>query len=178
MAFVPDHSEGQVVRMKMKKMFIRLLDLDYLIAGLSLVILVLVTFAGVIFRYFLNNPIIWEEEIQLMMITWTIYFGASAAFRSGGHIAIDMIVDLFPEKVQKIFDILIFAVTTGVIVFLMLNGAALVNQFIRTNRVTNILHIPSQYVYIAIPAGCALMIVSNTMYFVMKMFHPEQKGEE
>ena len=144
--------------------------------GLSLVILVLVTFAGVIFRYFLNNPIIWEEEIQLMMITWTIYFGASAAFRSGGHIAIDMIVDLFPEKVQKIFDILIFAVTTGVIVFLMLNGAALVNQFIRTNRVTNILHIPSQYVYTAIPAGCALMIVSNTMYFVMKMFHPDRKS--
>ncbi len=177
MAFVPDRSERQGVRMKMKKMFARILDLDYLIAGLSLVILVLVTFTGVIFRYFLNNPIIWEEEIQLMMITWTIYFGASAAFRSGGHIAIDMIVDLFPKKVQKVFDILIFIVTTGVLVFLMINGAALVSQFIRTSRVTNILHIPSHYVYIAIPAGCVLMIISNTVYFVMKMFHPEQEGE-
>lgn len=162
----------------MKKILNRIMNLDYLIAGFSLVILVLVTFMGVIFRYFLNSPLIWEEEIQLMMITWTIYFGASAAFRSGGHIAIDMIVDSFPKKVQKIFDVLIFLVTTGVLIFLMVNGTALVDQFIRTGRVTNILHIPSQYVYIAIPVGCALMIISNTMYFVKRMFHPEQKGEE
>ena len=150
----------------MDKIINRILSIDYLIAGLCLTILVVVTFVGVIFRYFLNAPLIWEEEIQLMMITWTIYFGAAAAFRTGGHIAI-----------QKVFDILIFLVTTGVLGFLMMNGAALVRQFIRTGRTTNILRIPSQYVYVAIPVGCALMLVSNTVYFVRKLSGVEQ-GEE
>lgn len=162
----------------MNKIINRILGVDYLIAGVCLTILVLVTFLGVIFRYFLNSPLIWEEEVQLMMSTWTIYFGAAAAFRTGGHIAIDMIVDMFPKKVQKVFDVLIFLVTTGVLVFLMMNGAALVNQFIRTNRMTNILHIPSQYVYLAIPAGCGLMIISNTVYFGRKLSGLEQEGEE
>ncbi|MCI8295110.1 MAG: TRAP transporter small permease [Lachnospiraceae bacterium] len=161
----------------MDKIINRILSIDYLIAGLCLTILVVVTFVGVIFRYFLNAPLIWEEEIQLMMITWTIYFGAAAAFRTGGHIAIDMIVDMFPVKIQKVFDILIFLVTTGVLGFLMMNGAALVRQFIRTGRTTNILRIPSQYVYVAIPVGCALMLVSNTVYFVRKLSGVEQ-GEE
>ena len=161
----------------MDKIINRILSIDYLIAGLCLTILVLVTFVGVIFRYFLNAPLIWEEEIQLMMITWTIYFGAAAAFRKGGHIAIDMVVDLFPAKVQKVFDILIFLVTTGVLLFLMVNGGALVCQFIRTGRMTNILHIPSQFVYLAIPMGCALMLLSNTVYFARKRFGLEQEGE-
>lgn len=161
----------------MNKIINRVLGIDYLIAGLCLTILVLVTFVGVIFRYFLNAPLIWEEEIQLMMITWTIYFVAAAAFRTGGHIAIDMIVDMFPAKIQKVFDILIFLVTTGVLLFLMTNGGALVSQFIRTGRTTNILHIPSQFVYMAIPIGCALMLLSNTVYFVRKLFGMEQEGE-
>jgi len=164
--------------MKKSKRINRILGIDYAIAGISLAALIIITFVGVIFRYCLNSPLIWEEEIQLALITWTIYFGAAAAFRKGSHIAIDMIVDMFPKKIQKVMDALIFAITTGVLLFFMKNGIALVQQFIRTNRTTNILHIPSQYIYVAIPIGCALMIVSNTVYFIRDFWNMEQEGDE
>lgn len=164
--------------MKANKIMNKVLGLDYVIAGISLSALILITFLGVIYRYFLNSPLIWEEEIQLALITWTIYFGAAAAFRSGSHIAIDMIVDMLPKPIQKLFDVLIFLVTTYVLFFLMTNGYSLVQQFIRTHRMTNILHLPSQYIYIAIPVGCALMIISNTLYFIRALFGMEQEGEE
>lgn len=164
--------------MKGNKLLNRIWGIDYVIAGVSLAALIVVTFAGVIFRYCLNSPLIWEEEIQLALITWAIYFGAAAAFRKGSHIAIDMIVDMLPEKGQKVMDVLIFAVTTYVLFFLMKNGVALVSQFIRTNRTTNILHIPSQYIYIAIPVGCGLMMISNTIYFVRGLMGLEQEGED
>lgn len=164
--------------MKANKIINRVLGLDYVIAGISLSALILITFLGVIYRYFLNNPLIWEEEIQLALITWTIYFGAAAAFRSGSHIAIDMIVDMFPKPVQKVFDVLIYLVITYVLFFLMMNGYSLVQQFVRTHRMTNILHLPSQYIYIAIPVGCGLMILSNTLYFIRSLFGMEQEGEE
>lgn len=164
--------------MKGNKLLNRILGIDYIIAGISLAALIVVTFVGVIFRYCLNNPLIWEEEIQLALITWAIYFGAAAAFRKGSHIAIDMIVDMFPKKLQKVMDVLIFAVTTYVLFFLMKNGIALVAQFIRTNRTTNILHIPSCYIYIAIPVGCVLMMISNTVYFVRGLLGMEQEGDD
>lgn len=164
--------------MKGNKLLNRILGIDYVIASISLALLIVVTFAGVIFRYCLNSPLIWEEEIQLALSTWTIYFGAAAAFRRGSHIAIDMIVDMFPTKLQKVMDVLIFAVTTYVLFFLMKNGAALVAQFIRTNRTTNILHIPSQYIYAVIPVGCVLMMISNTVYFVRDLMGMEQEGDD
>lgn len=164
--------------MKGNKLLNRILGIDYVLASISLAVLIIVTFAGVIFRYFLNSPLIWEEEIQLALSTWAIYFGAAAAFRRGSHIAIDMIVDMLPAGLQKVMDVLIFIVTTLVLVFLMKNGGALVAQFVRTNRVTNILHIPSQYIYAVIPVGCALMIISNTVYFVRELLGLEQEGDD
>ena len=163
---------------KMNQWINRILGIDYLIAGVCLTVLICVTFFGVIFRYCLNNPIIWEEEVQLMMITWTIYFGAAAAFRCGSHIAIDMIVDMFPKKVQKIFDIVIYVITIYVLYYIMKNGFNLVFQFAATGKSTNILHIPSQYVYMAVPVGCVLMIVSQTIYFIRSLLNIKQEGED
>lgn len=152
--------------MEKKRFLDRILGIDYLISGICLIILVFITFFGVIWRYFLNAPFIWQEEVQLALITWVIYFGASAAFRNGSHIAIDMIVDMFPAKMQRVMDVIIYIVTLGVLGFIFTNGVSLVEQFVRTSRVTNILRIPTQYIYIAIPVGCVLMAVSYTIYLV------------
>lgn len=152
--------------MEKKRILDRILGIDYLISGICLIILVFITFFGVIWRYFLNAPFIWQEEVQLALITWVIYFGASAAFRNGSHIAIDMIVDMFPAKMQRVMDVIIYIVTLGVLGFIFINGVSLVEQFIRTSRVTNILRIPTRYIYIAIPIGCVLMAVSYTIYLV------------
>ena len=69
----------------------KILNLDYIIAGIALSVLIIVTFGGVIMRYFLGNPIIWGEEVQLFCFVWTVFFGAGAAFRTGSHVAIDVI---------------------------------------------------------------------------------------
>ena len=137
-------------------------------------LLIIITFLGVIQRYFFNSPFIWGEEVQLALITWTIYFGAAAAFRSGSHIAIDMIVDMFPKKVQRFFDIIIYLVTMYVIYFLTVNSWSLVMQFVNTNRTTNILHIPSQYIYIAIPIGGVLMMISATVHCIRCFINLEE----
>ena len=42
-----------------------LANLDMVFAGIALVVLIVVTFGGVIFRYLLDSPIIWAEEVQL-----------------------------------------------------------------------------------------------------------------
>ncbi|WMC92125.1 TRAP transporter small permease [Kineothrix sp. MB12-C1] len=158
----------------------RILGIDYCISGVCLILLVCVTFFGVIWRYFLNSPFIWQEEVQLGLITWVIYFGASAAFRNGSHIAIDMIVDMFPEKMQKVMDVIIYIVSMGVLGFIFINGISLVQQFIRTSRVTNILRIPTQYIYMAIPIGCVLMAVSYTIYLIrdFKGLNIEEEEED
>lgn len=154
----------------MKSLIRKILGLDVVISGVALIVLVVLTFCGSLMRYLMNSPIIWQEEIQIGLAIWVIFFGASAAFRYSNHIAIDMIVDMFPKSIQKIIECCIAIVTIIVLGFILINGKNLIVQFINTNRTTNILHIPSQYIYSAIPIGCFLMIVNYIIAEIKVIF--------
>ena len=77
---------------------------DVLAACGALVLLVGVTFFGVIMRYCLGDPFVWQEEVQLALIIWVVFLGGRYAFVCGNHAAIDVIVEMFPEKLQKILE--------------------------------------------------------------------------
>ncbi|EHO79675.1 MULTISPECIES: TRAP transporter small permease [Fusobacterium] len=160
----------------MKNIIRKILSLDLVISGIALIILVILTFLGSLMRYIMNSPIIWQEEVQIGLAIWVIFFGASAAFRYSNHIAIDMIVDMFPKNIQRIIEVIIAVVTISVLFFMLINGKNLVLQFIKTNRSTNILHIPSQYIYLAIPVGCFLMIVNYIIAEIKVIFGKDLIG--
>ena len=80
----------------------KLRQIDIGISVIALVLLIAVTFAGVIFRYVFSKPFSWQEEVQLALIIWVIFFGARYAFETFSHVAIDMLYELFPAKAQKV----------------------------------------------------------------------------
>lgn len=147
-----------------------LLNIDYLITGAALVGLITVTFLGVIMRYFLNNPFIWLEEVQIWCFVWLVFFGAGAAFRTGSHVAIDVIVDLFPPKVKKAVEICVYLVVMAVLFYLMMHGANLVRQMVNTGRMTNILKVPYSMIYASLPIGCGLMMINYTIMTAASLF--------
>lgn len=151
----------------------KLLNLDYIIAGIALIVLVLVTFIGVIMRYFLGNPLIWGEEIQLLCFVWIVFFGAGAAFRTGSHVAIDVVVDMFPQKLKKIVEILGNIVVLVVLIYLLNKSLPLISQHLSTARTTNIIKLPYSFVYSALPIGCILMVVN----FLLKTYQLIKGGE-
>ena len=58
-------------------------NLDMVFAGVLMVGLIVLTFVGVIRRYFLRDPITWMEEVQMLLFLWVVFLGGSAAFRTG-----------------------------------------------------------------------------------------------
>ena len=145
------------------KWLTRLLNLDLYVSELALLLLIVITFTGAVARYFFNSPFVWQEEVQLALIMWCVFLGGSVAFRQGEHIAIELLYDIFPPKFKAAVDIVIYIVVMAVLAFVTKNGVAMVLQFAQRNRTTDILHIPLEYIYSAIPAGCALMAVSHTI---------------
>jgi len=160
-----------------KKLLDLLLNLDYLVATIALLTLVAVTFMGVIMRYFANNPIIWQEEVQSWCMVWIVFIGSSAAVRSGSHIAIDVIVDLMPPKLKKIVEYFGYLVFIGVLIYLFIQGNALVGQLARTNRTTNILKVPYYLIYGVMPVGCVLMIINQIAYIVKRRLEKTEAKE-
>lgn len=144
-------------------------NFDLIVAALLLGLLVMLTMTGVIFRYFISRPLPWVEEVQTSLILGVIFLAGSAAFRKGEHMCMEFIYDKLPPKGMRALDIVIYTVTTFAVGYLGIQASKLVELYSRTNRMTSILRIPAPYIYVMIPIGCVLMIISNTVYFAGKI---------
>ena len=155
------------------KLLKALANIDLVISCSCLALLVFITFTNVILRYCFNAPYQWGEEVQMLLIVWVIWYGGSAAFRTGNQICVDMILGLLPKPVQKAANIVIFALSFAVLLFMFRQGMAYILQLFSTNRVTETLHIPRGFVYSCMPVGCLLMLLNMTYAF----FRDLRKGD-
>ena len=57
---------------------------------------------SVFFRYALNSPIVWSDEIVRYSLVWMTFAGAALATRDDKHILVDVIDTILPEKGRKI----------------------------------------------------------------------------
>lgn len=135
-------------------------NLDTIVASVVLAILIVLTFAGVPFRYLLGAPFTWLEEVQLACMVWIVYAGAGAAFRAGNQVAIEMIVDLMPKSIQKIMEIFISVVVLVVLGYLFYQSLGYISIFLRSGRSTPMLKIPYSVIYGIAPVSFVLMVIS------------------
>ena len=146
-----------------KKMPSVLRRLDLILAGLALTILVTVTFIGVFARYFLGAPFAWEEEVQLACFVWITFLGIGIAFRSGSHVAIELLVERMPSAVVRKVEIGGYVISLLVFLFFLYYSGIIVDKMIEMERTTNILHIPYGAIYGVVPVGILLMMYNYTM---------------
>jgi len=158
-----------------KKFLKNLANLDLIIAGTALTCLIFYTFFGVIMRYFVKRPVYWGEEFQLLCMVVIVLFGAGAGFRTGSHIAIDFIVDLFSLKLQKFIIITMYLISMFIIIYFFIQSSAFARQMFLTKRSTNILNIPFSLIYSAFPLGCILIVINYSVVTYVKYFKPKTK---
>lgn len=137
-----------------------LFSIDVFVGSVMLALLIILTVLGVFFRYVLNKPFTWLEEVQLACMVWITFSAAGAAFRYGNHVAIEMVVDLFPKKVQKVIEVLIAIIVTIVLVYFCYKGIGYILIFIKSGRSTPMLKIPYALIYGIAPVMAILMLVS------------------
>lgn len=152
----------------------RIMNIDVLIAGLMLFILVVLTFLGVVWRRAFGAPFTWLEEVQLACMVWIVFAAAGAAFRFGNHVAIEMIVDLMPQKIQKVFTVFISVVVVAVLSYLFIQSLGFIQLFIKSGRTTPMLGIPYKLIYGIAPVSFLLMIL-NYFYALFMGVQSEAK---
>jgi TRAP-type C4-dicarboxylate transport system permease small subunit len=135
-------------------------NLDIIVAAVVLAILIILTTAGVIFRYIIGSPFTWLEEVQLACMVWIVFAAGGAAFRTGNHVAIEMVVDMMPKKAQKVVEVLISVVVVLTLVYLLVQSFGFLSIFMRSGRSTPMLHIPYLFIYGIAPVSFVVMIVS------------------
>ena len=62
--------------------------------------------AAVVFRYVLDDPLTWSEEMIVLLFGWMIFLGIANAFRARSHIIIDVVVLFTPPWVRRVLGVI------------------------------------------------------------------------
>jgi TRAP-type transport system small permease protein len=120
------------------------------------IVMVLLVFAQVIFRYVFHNSLSWSEEISRYLLVWIIFLSTGYVLGKKAHIYLDVIFLRFPRKVRNVLH--------KVSALLMMFYAFIVAYYgfelmlIGGRQKSPAVEIPMNLVYIALPLGGLLMM--------------------
>lgn len=128
------------------------IGLTLLLSGMSVVV-----FLAVLFRYLLDFPLFWTEEVARYCLIWSSLLGAAIALKRGEHIAVSFFMDHFPERPRKILGIVARLSVVLILAVMLWGGIHLV--IVASRQMSPALRIPMAVPYLALPFSSAVMLI-------------------
>ena len=146
--------------------FLRWMDRLYLAtiwaAGTAIFFMSLIIPWGVFSRYVLGTGSQWPEPIAILLMMVFTFIGAAAAYRAGGHIAVNMLTEKLPASLQRLLAVLVDVLMLIICGFVTWYGT---NLCMETwgQGIAELPWLPVGATYASLPIGAAV-----TLLFVLE----------
>lgn len=140
-------------------------NFEAIVAMVAFAIMNLVVLGNVIIRFTTGMSLVFTEEIAYLTFGYSVFFGAALLFRHRAMIAVDLVVDMLPERLKRgahILNYLILIVVCGYFFKLSL-GLALTGWV----RRTAFLEIPYFWVNLAPTIAFGLMTLYSVWFLAI-----------
>ena len=158
------------MRNTIEKFFAGVDKVFFVLAFLSLGGMAVLITMQVFFRFVLNAPLAWTEELARFGFIWSTFFGGYLGARQAQHISVELIQDMFPKTVKKGMQSVSFFITGC---FFLLIPYYLVTLWSKLCAQTSAaLNIPMNWIYLGMLIGCFFMGLSY-LWDAVKLWLPE-----
>jgi len=155
-----------IILLKNANSFIKRIEEE--ICSITVVMLVVSTAIGVFWRYILHNPLPWPNELGMFLLLWLAFFSASLVHKDDSHYKISILYNIFPDKVQKIINILNDLLElTFLIIFIYISIRVFPRQAIR--RMTVYLGINKAWHTFSLTVGFSFMALFVFKELLLKL---------
>ncbi|WP_066614863.1 TRAP transporter small permease [Bosea sp. PAMC 26642] len=137
--------------------------------GLCVAAIVLITLAAVWWRYVVNAPIAWIEQVSNILFIWITFIGAAVLYRQKLHIGVDMFIGMLKGRAQEVMFWLIEISNLIFITVLFIYSVKLSIDVLPNTY--GALDITPAWFYVSAPVSCAMMM----LYFVEKIVDPSKR---
>ena len=120
---------------------------DIIISCVLLVMLTVVALLQVLFRFLLNLPLSWTEELVRYCVISLIYISTVYSIRTRGVIRVEILDQLLKGKVKHALNSLINFCSAGVMFFMSYLCISLVQNAISVNQRSAAMNIPVAVMY-------------------------------
>jgi TRAP-type C4-dicarboxylate transport system permease small subunit len=135
----------------------RIGKLDETIIILLLIVMTSAMALKVFFRYVLNNPLVWTEELARYVYIWIAFLGAGYGVRRRCHIEMTSFINLLPAVWKKIDQVLVNVI--AIVCYAVIIPVSLPLLAAQHNIKAVGLEIPMSFIMVAVPIGCSLLVI-------------------
>ena len=139
--------------------------LNRITEGILIIILsgmAVVVFLQVIFRYILNLPLFWTEELARYCLVWASLLGSAVAVKRGQHIAVTIFMERLPPALRRRLTMIALISVAAILTIILWGGIQLVT--ITRAQISPALRVSMSVPYLAVPVGAALMLLHTIVY--------------
>lgn len=123
-------------------------------------------FLQVLFRFVLNLPLAWTEELSRYVFILLIYCGASAAVTDNAHVRVELIDTILPASVKKYMDLAVRIICGIISLLVAWNSKQIIMNANLSHQISASLRIPMAGLY----ALVALMFCLIAFRFLQSAF--------
>lgn len=134
-------------------------------------VLVIAVFLQVLFRFVLEQPLAWTEELSRYLLVWITFLGAGYGMSIKAHPSIEILFDKAGPALKKVIHV----VTTILIIFFFWQVFINSIEFIERSMVQTspVLRLPMGLVYTVIPISSVLFVI-NLLYVMSTEWRKEE----
>lgn len=127
----------------------------------------LVAIIGVFFRYVMQSPFMWTEEVARYLLVWLGFTAINIALRQDRHIKVEVLQKLVPPLVGKVVSYLVDALIAFFFIILLQQGYLLaVNNIMMAST----FQLSMSWILVAVPVAAALTLLQLFLRVIKKIF--------
>jgi tripartite ATP-independent transporter DctM subunit len=128
-----------------------------LVAALLIAAEIVILFAGVISRYFLQEPLVWSDELASLLFLWLASLGAVVAFRRNEHMRMTALVGMTSLRVRAFLEAISIGAALAFLLFMIEPAYEFASEEIDVT--TPALELSNAWRAAALPVGLVLMAI-------------------
>ncbi len=136
-------------------------------------LMVVASTAQILFRFVLDLPLDWTEELSRYMFVWSTMLGISMFIRNRQHSSVDVLALYLPEKFRGSLYLLIDILCLVFFIAMITGGAIMTN--VAMSAVSPAINIPMGLVYISVPIS-GLIMLSMTLENILRDFNERKEN--
>jgi len=116
----------------------------FILASISFIGLIFINIIQILSRYVISYSITGNQEISILLVSWTIFLGFSKVVKEKEDISITFLINKLPQRLDKTVNLvltLLFLIASGWIL-----GATYSYMIVQSGMTTQVLSIPN-YLY-------------------------------
>lgn len=133
--------------------------------NISLGIIAFLVILQVTFRFVINSPLPWPEELSRLVFIYLVFIGGAASSRSNTHISIDLLDNMLPSGRVRHFFSLVRNILTAIVLVTAAYGAVKIIPNISLMRLPAT-GLPMSLMIIPVLLGCALMLFWTILHCI------------